>query len=340
MIPQFLVKSNDKVLVDYSDLDIRVESKQLKINLDEKDLTPQSYGNELLALGGCKLNVTSTIDKDATSEDVIRGWFSLNELVRLDSLFIPFLYYNFIEYPAFGIMSLEPKWTKLLRLCYWYQKCLDIPSSNFHYKQNEFKRRIKKPLRRVEESLKKFGLDFITKVEELSEIIMSYSSELLFAACSHNLGYRVIFNKKHDFLLNNIPVEVKTLYSHINIDKQKEIPRIVIGGEPRGEFNLKSEILSFIKSKKVLNHIRTAKAQGGSIIFLNASQTFAGLLLNLFPIQENIDLPLSNALKDAVNLASKKEKNPLPVIIYSSINSHVHTTSALMVSINVAKDSG
>nr|MDO8082355.1 hypothetical protein [Candidatus Freyarchaeota archaeon] len=317
--------------MDYSDLDAHVENMRLRIDLGEKGLTPQPYDKERLALGGCKFNVTSTVDRDATPEDVIRGWSSLNEIIPMEKLFIPLFHQNFVNYRLTGVMSAEPTWTKLLRLCYWYQKCLDIPDSDFHYKQNEFKRKINKPLRYVEESIEKKSPDFITKVGGLSEIIMSHTSELLFAASSHSLGYKVTFDKKHDFRINYMPAEVKTLYSHFKIDWQNEIPKIVIGGEPKGEFNLRSEIQDFIYSKKVLDDVNVAVTQGGLLIFLDASQTFAGLLLNYFPIQKSIDLPLSDAIKDAVNIAGKNNESKIPVIIYSSINFDVYTTSALMI---------
>lgn len=337
MIPRFQLKIDIRIVLDSTDFHSRVEGKMLHVSLPTFDVTPQEHDRELIALGGWKINVISTIDPQATPEIAIQGWNSLGKLISVDRLFIPFLYSTVIDYVRLGVLQSAPDWTKLLRLCYWYQKCLEISESSFHYKQSEMKKQLRKSLRNVETAINAHGQDFLCRSAELSRTVASYVQELRFAALSHRLGYRVSFHKIHDFLINDLPAEVKTLRSHFQIEQEADqLPKMIIGGQVHDEkINPLKEIAKFVSSKKVIAHINKALCQGGLIVFVDATNTFAGFLINAFSMSEKLELPLNKALKEAVDLATKPEKNPLPIIVSASAKGYEYLTTAITLPLPV-----
>lgn len=282
MIPWFQFKIRDRVIMDSEGFLSSINRGELPVNLKDAYMTPRAH-RELLELGGWKLNVVSTIDGSANSEVLIKGWESLGKLVPIDRLFLPFLYSTVIDYVRLRFMDAEPQWAKLLRLCYWYWRCLEINDSSFRHKQSEIKRQIRKPLINVEKELGANVRDFIDRNIKLGTVVTNYANELMFAALCHRLGYAVNFHKKHDFLVNSVPAEVKSVYSHIRLDKWDDgAPRMTIGGQALGEsVNMPQELLKFVTSRKIWGHVGKAIAQGGLIVFLDATRTFTGSMLAL-----------------------------------------------------------
>lgn len=311
----------------------KVEGSLLSFKLEEPDMFPRVVNSECVAIGGWKLNVASLIDSKTNSDFIVQGWESLERLIPLRELMIPFLYSTVINYARFGIAEIEPHWTKLLRLCFWYQKCLSLSDSNFHFKQTEIKKATMKPFRNTEKALNKGkGKGFLLAIEQMQRTIISYTSELKFASLSSGCGHKVSFSKKNDFILDNLLAEVKSVYSHATIErKDNEIPRLKIHGQVFGDkFDAYNELFNFVKSKKVWRHICKAYCQNGEIIFVDGTHTFASILLYLLSTNM-VNLSFEKALEIAVKLAD--ERKSIPVIINVSIGSYDHRLLAFTVPI-------
>lgn len=333
MFPRFQFKVGDRIIVDYGEFVSKVEGTTLSFKLEETDVVPSSVDAELVSLGGVKLNVVSLIDSKTSSEFVVQGWKSLEKVVPLREMMVPFLYSTVIDYARFGITTgVEPHWTKLLRLCFWYQKCLEMNDSNFHFKQTELKRKILKPLRNAQKALAQ-GPAFLPATQQLATTIMSYTSELKFPSLANELGHKVSFSKNNDFVIESLPCEVKSIYSHASVEHQdNKVTGLKIHGQKFGEsVQPFDELFNFVKSKKVWSHICKAYSQNGKIIFLDATHTFASILLYLISTNKGADLPFDKALETSIRLAKEGER--LPVLVNASISSAEQHLLAFVVPI-------
>lgn len=333
MYSGFQLKINDRIIIDSEGVKSKVEGSTLHFRLENSDAFPNVVDSELVAIGGWKLNAFSLIHSKASPDMVVRGWKSLEQLVPMDRLLIPFLYSNAIDYVRFNMYRVEPKWTKLLRLCYWYERCLGLNDKDFHYKQTEIKRAILRPLRNAEKTINNNKIeDFLSAMEQLSRVISSYTSELIFPTLTEEFGNRVSFGKKHDFLFNSLPCEVKSLYSHMTIKRKKDgTPKLDIHGQILGEeVKPYEDLFRFILSKKALAHMYNAFSQGGKFVFLDITHTFASILMYLFSEEKGIDLSFPKALNSAVSLL-KDTKEKLPVVVVSSVCSYEHQMIAFVV---------
>jgi len=332
MFPRIQLRINDRIIINSEGFVSEIEDSIMNFKLKGSDMIPAVVNSELVAIGGWKLNAVSLIHSKASSEMVVKGWKSLEQLLPMDRLLIPFLYSTGIDYIRFRFSGVEPKWVKLLRLCYWYERCLGLNGLDFHYKQTEIKRAILKPLRNTEKTLNNKGKGFLPALEQLSRTITSYTSELTFPVLTNECSNKVSFNKNHDFFFDTLPCEVKSVYSHMTIERNKdETPKLNIHGQILGEkLNPSEEFFKFASSRKVLGHIFKAHSQGGKLVFLNATHTFASLLLYLLSKRKEGDFSFCNALNNAVKLA-RKTKERLPVLIVSSISSYEHQTIAFVV---------
>lgn len=332
MFPRVQLKINDRIIIDSKGVRSKVEGSTLHFRLENSDAFPNVVDSELVAIGGWKLNAVSLIHSKASSEMVVKGWKSLEQLVPIDRLLIPFLYSNAIDNVWFNMSGVEPKWTKLLRLCFWYEKCLGLNDKDFHFKQTEIKRAILRPLRNVEKTLANKGKDFFTSMEQLTRVISSYTSELIFPNLTEECGMEVSFGKHHDFFFNTFPCEVKSLYSQMTIKRKKDgTPKLDIHGQILGEkVKPYGDFFKFILSKKALAHMYRAFSQGGKFVFLDITHTFAGILMHLLSEEKGVELSFPKALNTAVNLA-KNTKEKLPVVVVSSASSYEHQLIAFVV---------
>jgi len=332
MFPRVQFRINERIIIDSEGFASEIEGSVLNFRLEDSDMFPKAIDSELIAIGGWKLNAVSLIHSKASSEMVVKGWKSLGQLVPMDRLLIPFVWSTGIDYVRFNISGVEPKWATLLRLCYWYERCLGLNNENFHYKQTEIKRAILKPLRNTEKALNDKGKGFLSAMEQLSRTISSYTSELAFAVLTYECGNKISFDKNHDFISDIFPCEVKSVYSHMTVEQEKDgTPKLNIHGQFLGEkLNPYEEFFKFIFSNKTLAHMSKAYSQGGKLILLDATHTFASTLMYLFSTKKGVDLSFCKALNNAINLA-KNTREKLPVVVVSSVSSYEHQTIAFVV---------
>jgi len=335
MFPRVQLKLNDRVIIDSEGVSSEVEGSTLTFKLKDSDTIPMALDSELVTVGGWKLNVISLIDSKASSQMVVSGWHSFGKLVPMNRLLIPFLYSTSLDFIRFRFSGIEPHWTRLLRLCYWFEKCLEMNDGNFHYKQMEIKRAIMKPLKNVESTLNDKGRRFIQAMEQLNKTIASYTSELKFPALVKMYGHRTSFDKNHDSILDGFPSEVKSIYSHATIEEETTgIPKLNIRGQVIGEnVNPYDEFFKFVFSRKVIGHVSKAYNQGGKIIFVDVTHTFASFLLYMLSTQKGTNLSFDKALSNAMTLITSAKEKRLPVIFVSSLSSYEQLVLALLVPI-------
>lgn len=332
MFPRIQFRINDRIIIDSEGVVSKVEDSILNFKLEDSDTFPNVIDSELVAIGGWKLNAVSLIHSKASSRMVVKGWKSLEQLIPMDRLLIPFLYSTAIDYVRFNMSGVEPKWAKLLRLCYWYKRCLDLNEKNFRHKQTEINRSILKPLRNTEKTLNNKGKDFLPAMEQLSRVIASYTTELTFPVLTNECGYKVSFGKDHDFFFDTLPCEVKSVYSRMTMKRERDRTlRLNIHGQVLGEkVKPYEEFFKFVFSKKALAHMSKAHSQGGKLVFLDISHTFTSVLMYLLSTEKEIDFSFPKALNHAVDLV-KNTKDKLPVVIVSSVSSYEHKTIAFVI---------
>lgn len=331
MYPRVQLRINDRVVIDSKDFVSEVENSILTFRLEDSDTFPTVVDSELVTVGGWKLNVVSIIHSKANSKTVIKGWESLGRLVPMDRLLSPFLYSTAIDYVRLRFSGVEPSWAGLLRLCYWYERSLDLHDENFHYKQTEIKRKILRPLRNTEKTINNKGMAFIPTMEQLRKEISSYISELQFAVLSNECDNRISFHMKHDFVIDIFPCEVKSIYSRMTVERKKNKAQLKVHGQVLGEkVNPYEEFFKFIFSRKVLGHLQKAHSQGGKIVFLDATHTFASHLMYLLSIEKGTNFSFCKALDIAIGIA-KNTKEKVPIVIVSSASSYEHQTMAFVV---------
>ena len=313
------------------DVESEIENGILNFKLKDSDVVPNIVDSELVSIGGWKINVVSTIDSKATAQKVAKSWDLLREILPIDRLLIPFLYSNGIYYALFQYSAAQPPWVDLLRLSYWYQECVELEPQSFCFKQTEIRRQIKKPLKNTEETLEAHGRNFPSSMEQLRGRISSYASELCMASLANRCGRVVSFHKEHDFLLAELPCEIKSLYSYPTIERQhNKIAKMDVPGQVLGDkVNPFVEFWKFVFSKKALEKMNEAYKQGGKIIFLDITHTFASFFLYMMFNNEAYDLTFCKALDNAVNITGNKDK--LPILATCSITSYEHIMPAVII---------
>jgi hypothetical protein len=219
---------------------------------------------------GWKFNVDSTIYSGASASEIVEGQQLLdshapNLISKLLEIFFLKTVSEFQRFrPTNSIhrfCEIEPESLDLLRLCYWYKKCLQIQNSNFlQFKSSDVKQKLANGLlSNIEDYVTKVDDDFPGGTDEeflvwlqnslnkailpkppdrnfkifmkkLSENIRSINSELMFAALSNYNDYKISFDTSpgpdhdFDFLINNLPVQVKTF--NPSEDREESIKKI------------------------------------------------------------------------------------------------------------------
>jgi hypothetical protein len=264
--------------------------------------------------------------------------------------------------PVYKLRNQEPELIELLRLSYWYNKCSSLIATNntFFSKRKEIRGKLTRGLlSNIEEykttvpdeelidDIKEFGKkleaglinakkgkpqddNFKKYMKEIPKAVWGVTSELIFTGLAIDHGYKVYFDipgKGHDydFIVNDIPCQVKTILLEEKdseqdvrkIDNRISLLRI---GKKIEEEEVRKEILDLLHKNK--EDTKKAIEQGGRIICINGTQTYAGFLLNQWASDNNKNLTIHRALKTSINLLReensmsllKKEEKFLPLI--------------------------
>ena len=276
-----------------------------------------------------KINVKSRIFEYASSKEVINGWNLIDKNLKILGssildLFVPISRLMLIEYNSImassGNLSITSMPTliatnfgiiSLLKLAYWHNKCFNS-SSTFSSKEVELRQKLSGFVKTFNDSTNQIT----NKLEKIINDIDDCVSELMFAGLSVNSGRLLLFDDIHDFSINDIPCEVKTIHDQVIIAHTYD-GKTVIGSkkEEFGELSLKDEIVEQVMRNKYKFDIKKAVEQGGKIIFIDAS--FSTVAHDVAAIDYNNDIDgnrkfnqlLQNALQNCQACSS------LPVIV-------------------------
>ncbi|MFZ0223846.1 MAG: hypothetical protein WAM42_19355, partial [Candidatus Nitrosopolaris sp.] len=122
----------------------------------------------------------------------------------------------------------------------------------------------------------------------------------------------VSFHEKHDFFLQNNPVEVKTIFPPIHTESSEFYP--YLSNNLQGpNTDLRLVMKNFIKIPKIMeNNLQTAiDHQQGAIVFLNIIASNLSSVLTCIAEQTSTDLTIKNSLHDAINMLSDESNLPI-----------------------------
>jgi hypothetical protein len=147
-------KCKDKFIMDNQKFLGMIYRPDNGILLTEYDMTPQdvtrevNFGEEVIMLGGWKFNVSRVIYTYATINEILEGWKDLlHEKIPVDILFLSLFIITILDRDKSESIGKEPELVVLLKLCYWYHKCVIMDSNNnFQYKKNEIRGELGKGL--------------------------------------------------------------------------------------------------------------------------------------------------------------------------------------------------
>jgi hypothetical protein len=161
--------------------------------------------------------------------------------------------------------------------------------------------------------------DFKKYMKEIPTAFWGVTSELIFAGQCNDDGYGIKFDipsngHDYDFIVNEIPCQVKTILS-----KEKNAEEYIIKMNNRitelraGKKIKKEEVKKEIFNLLYENHsdIRKAIEQGGRIICVNGTQTYAGFLFNQWASDNNVNLAIRGPLESSINLIHEENSTSL-----------------------------
>ena len=129
--------------------------------------------------------------------------------------------------PSLSVKSFNFAIISLIRLFYWYYKIAGL--SSFHIREKDILEKLFGFIKRLKENN---DIDIELQLERLRDDIDDCVSELMFVGLILNFNMRVSFKDKTDFMLENVPCEVKTIHDEIVV-KQDQKDNIVIMSKKR-----------------------------------------------------------------------------------------------------------
>jgi hypothetical protein len=274
--------------------------------------------------------------------------------------------------------ELEPDMTELLRLCYWYYKCYTVnPSNFFKYKSIEVRRKLaqgilsnifeyatrvkytetevlgeteKEFLSWLQQALSKSkppkspDTKFPVYVEKLSEAVKNVTPELMLAGlCSYN-GYKLLFDAcpstdhDYDFLVNNIPVQVKTPNPSDNLPTSIKKVEELVGSTSNNLAEINEEIAKFLSNLTGLRLMEDALEQGARILLFNMSHIFIGERIRKYIVENNLNTSYASALQHSLDMVKKDNLEEVPLIIFVSNCDYNYAVNVLCQNIPVRRE--
>ena len=282
-------------------------------------LPPSAINDDVISIAGWRINVQSTIHVDAKGFEVINAFNQVQTKMNLPvcRLFLPFFLIdirNFSPQVDRALNALEePLVVVFLRLCYWYYKC----SIKYYLeKKNKEIRDKLKVSNDLIDSITNNGLGD-SKAKEWFRQVVGVIYELMCASlCGRH--QTVSFDKKHDFFLQNNPVEVKTIFPPIHTESSEFYPYLSKNlQDPNTDLRLVMK--NFIKIPKIMeNNLQPAvDCQQGAIVFLNLILSNLSSVLTCLAEHTSTDLTIKNSLHYAINVLSDESNLPLIITFHA-----------------------
>lgn len=278
------------------------------------------------------------------------GWSSLNDILKLKNLdsrhvcapfFVLESHYHYTNRDSPGS---EPLLVIFIRLCHWIGKCITI--RGFETKHKEIRDCVNRPLIIIEliaknaEALIRYDdknkNTSIERIREWFRKIFSIISELMFASLAERYAAKVSFKGKHDFFIDDVPVEVKTIYPRFKMGYSNVYPYLSSIAMTT-DIELKPALIEFIKLPKIMNNnIKVAiEQQHGEIIFVNVILENLSEFLTFLSDYTLQNLGFEQALREAIE---SKRNNVVPAIIVFTAIHCEYQTFAIMLPIPVRRE--
>jgi hypothetical protein len=250
----------------------------------------------------------------------------------------------------------EPDMTEILRLSYWYYKCHQVDPHNFlKYKSGEVRQKLAQGIlsnifeyvtrveytRDAEETEQDFlswfqgalrksrppkpaDRKYSVYITKLTEALRNVTSELMLAGlCSYN-GYELSFDTyssldhDYDFLVNNIPVQVKTPSPSDGLLSSIKNLEELVQSRPKHLDDIKKEITKFLSSLRGLRLMEQAIEQGARILLFNMSYIFIGQKIRKFIVENNVNTSYGSALQNSLDMVKRVNlgEQELPLIVF------------------------
>ena len=305
--------------------------------------------DEYINICGWKVNIISTLHSHAKANDVHIGWCSLNDILKIKNLdsrhacapfFVLESHYHFT---GRDIPGSEPLLVMFIRLCFWIGKCNLI--TGFETKHKEIRDCVNRPLSILEligenaEAIIRYDdrhkNPSVETIREWFRKIFSVISELMFASLAEHYDGKVSFRGKHDFFIDDVPVEVKTVYPRFKEGYSQVYPYLnsIVR---RKDIELRQALIEFIKLPKIMDNNKVAiEEQGGEIIFVNIILESRSGFLTFLSDYSLENLGFEQALREATKF---KRYNFVPVVIMFTAIHCEYQTFAIMLPIPVRRE--
>jgi len=297
-------------------------------------LYPQLINNNYIKCFGYKFNIKSTIFAEATPQELIEGWNNIIDSEQSVDIIDSFFEIELVNYKKIlaGMSGFLFPILIFLKLCYWYNKCNNIVSSQPKL------RRIKQELLAKSQVLSQFqkSSEALQAYHNLITFTIDAYSELMFAALCKITGYTISFQKNKDFIVNQIDAEVKSFHDKPTLEDMK-LHNNMYYKELPNDFtlhNLKTEMTVQIKRNKFVEHLQKAITQG-KIIFFNITEAYYCHIISMFLEQNNLRRNFSEILKTALSLTNRKDT--VPVVILLENTGEIHLISFIIFNAPIKK---
>lgn len=290
-------------------------------------LYPQLINNNYFKCFGYKFNIKSTIFAEATPQELIEGWNNIIDTEESVDIIDSFFEIELVNYYKILVGKngfLFPILT-FLKLCYWFNRCNNIVSSQPKL------RKIKQELLAKSQVLSQFekSSEALREYDNLITFTTDAYSELMFAALCNMTGNIISFQKNKDFIINQIDAEVKSFHDKPTLKDMKLYNNMYYQELPN-DFtldNLKIEVTVQIKRNKFVDYLKKAIRQG-RIIFFNITEAYYCHIISMFLEQNNLKRNFNEILKTALYLTNRKDT--IPVVIMLENTSEIHITSFII----------
>jgi hypothetical protein len=304
----------------------------LNISPNSEQMTLICHDKNNISISGWRINIKSRLYEEANVNDVKKGMLLISKKLEekgtsFTDLFKPIFQTLIIDFNKiqkinngkfyftipFSSKSFNLAIISLIQLFYWYYKLSELPS--FYIKEKEIFEKLLGLIKRRNENN---DVNMELQLEKFRDDIDDCISELMFAGLILNFNMEVSFKDEHDFMLQNIPCEVKTIHDEIVLGKEQNNNIVPMSKkEDFGHLSLKDEIIEQILRNKYKKDIKEAIEQGGKIVFINASfSTVAHDILSM-DFMNNIDgnKKFKEILLKLIDIGPSPEIKNIPVIV-------------------------
>lgn len=301
-----------------------VNLRRQNINTIRSHIIPKIIDDDYLTGFGYKLNVKSTIFKDAKSSDLVKGFNLIVDSIKYQDIFDSFFELEVHNYDRFSnrldayvFPSLE-----FLKLCYWFYICSTIQDSSS--KLLQIKREIHGKSKVINEPSRASQSDELR--EDLLNCTSDFYGEMMFASLSHTNGYDITLNKSNDFIIKNNVAEVKSIHDKFDKEILDQDRRPLLTTSLPDNFAY-SEVINLIcdqiMREKWKCHLISALRKRPKIILFNVAQMQELRHATMFMEQQELKKSFNNILVRPLSLINNQDFIPVLVALENIYQYHV-----------------